>query len=64
MNVGQLKEALAAMPDHVPVHVAVNSDHDHGGAADTDFLYVGDCRLEASPTQGRMAVIHISYQPT
>jgi hypothetical protein len=64
VTVQQLREALAAMPGHVPVHVEVNSDHDHGGAADTDYLFTLDCTLESFPTQGRMAVIRINYAPT
>jgi hypothetical protein len=64
MTVDQLREALATMPGHVPVHVEVNSDHDHGGGADTDFLYTLDCVLENFPTKGRMAVIRINYEPT
>lgn len=63
MTVDQLREALAGMPGHIPVHVAVNSDHENGGGADTDFLYTLDCAIENFPSQGRMAVIHINYEP-
>lgn len=54
---------LATMPGHLPVHVAVNSDHENGGGADTDYLYTLDCTIESFPTQGRMAVIGINYEP-
>lgn len=64
MKVSELIEKLQAMPGHLPVHVAVNSDHDHGGGADTDYLFTLDCALEAFPTQGRMAVITINYHPS
>lgn len=63
MNVAQLREALASMPDHWPVHVAVNSDHDNGGGADTDYLYTLDCVPDNFKSVGCMAVIHINYAP-
>ena len=61
MNVQQLREALADLPGHWPVHVAVNSDHDHGGGADTDYLYTLDVQTDNFPSQGNMAVIRIDY---
>ena len=64
MTVDQLREALSKMPGHWPVHVAVNSDHEHGGGSDTDYLYTLDCLRENFPTQGNMAVITINYEPT
>ncbi len=63
MTVDQLREALAGMPGHLPVHVEVNSDHDHGGGADTDYLYTLECVRENFPSQGGMAVIRINYEP-
>lgn len=64
MTVDQLREALAEMPGHWPVHVAVNSNHDNGGGADTDYLYTLGCERENFPSQGNMAVITINYAPT
>lgn len=63
MTVDQLREVLAGMPGHIPVHVAVKSDQENGGGADTDYLYTLDCGIESFPTQGRMAVISINYEP-
>jgi hypothetical protein len=63
MNVQQLIEALQNMPGHLPVHVAVNSDHENGGGVDTDYLYTLDCVQENFPSQGNMAVIQINYAP-
>ena len=62
MNVRQLKEYLADMPDYFPVYVAVNSDHEHGGGADTDYLRTWDCKSGNFPSQGNMAVIRIDYE--
>lgn len=59
MNVQQLREALATMPGHVPVHVEVPADGS-GGGADVDFHFTLECVLEAFPTQGRIAVIRIN----
>ena len=63
MTVQQLREALATMPGHWPVHVEVAADGS-GGGADVDYLYT----LEAVPSnfrsQGCMAVIRINYDPT
>jgi hypothetical protein len=64
VTVEQLRAALAAMPGHWPVHVAVNSDHDHGRGIDTDYLFTLDCVRSAFPSQGNMAVITINYEPT
>jgi hypothetical protein len=61
MNVRELREALDNLPGHLPVHVAVNSDHDNGGGADTDYLYTLDVQRDNFPTQGNMAVIRIDY---
>ncbi len=63
MNVDQLREALATMPGHLPVHVAVNSDQENGGGADTDYLFTLDCECLNFPSHGRMAVISINYDP-
>lgn len=57
MNVKQLREALEQMPDHWPVHVAVDSTADNGGGADTDFLFTTSCEADNFPTQGNMVVI-------
>lgn len=62
MTVDQLREALATMPGHVPVHVETRADGS-GGGADVDLLFTLDCTLEAFPTQGRIAVIHINHEP-
>jgi hypothetical protein len=62
VTVKELREALEAMPDHIAVHVGVRADGS-GGGADTDFLYTLECRLEAFPTQGRIAVIYPNYEP-
>jgi len=62
MTVDQLREALAGMPGHVPVHVEVPADGS-GGGADSDFHFTLECVLEAFPTQGRMAVIRLNPAP-
>jgi hypothetical protein len=62
VTVDQLREALATMPGHVPVHVEVPADGS-GGGADVDLLFTLDCALEAFPTQGRIAVIRINPAP-
>lgn len=63
MTVDQLREALATMPGHWPVHVAVPADGS-GGGADTDYLYTLDVERENFPSQGNMAVITINREPT
>lgn len=60
MNVQELREALADLPAHWPVHVAVRADGS-GGGADTDYLYTLDVQRDNFPTQGCMAVIRIDY---
>ncbi len=62
MTVDQLREALATMPGHLPVHVEARAEGS-GGGADVDFLYTLECTLESFPTQGRMAVIRLNYEP-
>ncbi len=62
MTVEELRERLAAMPGHWPVHVAVRADGS-GGGADTDYLYTLDCHSDNFPSQGSMAVITINYDP-
>ena len=62
MTVDQLREALAAMPGHIPVHVEVPADGS-GGGADTEYHFTLECTLEAFPTQGRMAVIRLNNEP-
>lgn len=63
MNVQQLREALASMPDHWPVHVRVPAWNPSGGGADFDYLYTLECLPDNFPTQGNMAVIHINLDP-
>lgn len=63
MTVQELREALAAMPGHWPVHLAVPADGS-GGGADEEFLFVLECVPEAFPTQGNMAVIRSNPEPT
>lgn len=62
MNVRELREALATMPDHWPVHLAVAADGS-GGGADEDFLFTLECVPENFSTQGCMAVIRANYEP-
>lgn len=62
MTVDQLREALAQMPGHIPVHIATPADGS-GGGADTDYLFTLECRLESFPSQGRMAVIYPNPEP-
>lgn len=62
MNVKDLREALETMPDHLPVHVAVRADGS-GGGADEDFLFALECVCESFPSQGRMAVVRVNYEP-
>ena len=64
MNVKTLRELLARLPDHLPVHVAVNSDHLNGDGDETYYLYTLDCEQENFPSQGNMAVIRINYNPS
>lgn len=61
MTVDQLREALAEMPGHIPVHVAV--DAENGSGQGISYLYTLDCVINSFPTQGRMAVIRINYEP-
>lgn len=62
MTVDQLREALASMPGHLPVHIA--NPVKGSTAADVDYLYTLDCQIEAYPSQGRMVVITINTEPT
>lgn len=62
MTVNELRESLASMPGHWPVHIAVSADGS-GGAADEDFLYTLECVPESFPAQGCMAVIRPNYEP-
>ena len=62
MTVQELREALAAMPGHLPVMLAVPADGS-GGGADEDFLYTLECVPESFPTHGRMAVIRSNPEP-
>lgn len=62
MNVRELREALAAMPDHWPVHVEVPADGS-GGGADTDILFTLDCVPSNFRTYGCMALVRINPEP-
>ena len=62
MTVEELRTALAAMPGHWPVHLAVRADGS-GGGAEEDFLYTLECVQESFPTQGCMAVVRADYEP-
>ncbi len=62
MTVQELREALASMPGHWPVHLAVAADGG-GGGADEDYLYTLECVPENFPTQGSMAVIRANPDP-
>lgn len=62
MTVDQLREALAGMPGHLPVHIA--SPVKGTTAAEVEYLYTLDCHLDAFPKQGRIAVITINTEPT
>ncbi len=59
----QLREVLADMPGHLPVHLAVPADGS-GGGADTDYLFTLECVVENFPKQGRIAVIYPNQHPT
>ncbi len=56
MNVQELREALADLPGHWPVHVAVPAGGPMGG---TDYLYTLEVQRDNFPTQGNMAVIRL-----
>lgn len=59
MNVDQLRDAIATMPGHWPVHVAVDNDGS-GGGADVDFHFALDIQPGNFPTYGSMAVIRLA----
>lgn len=61
MTVDQLREALASMPGHIPVTLAMRSNAP--GSEGEDFFSTLDCSLEAFPTQGRIAVIRLNHDP-
>lgn len=63
MNVQQLREALANMPGHWPVHIEVPADGS-GGGADWDYLYTLEAVPSNFPKQGCMCVIRINPAPT
>ncbi len=62
MTVDQLREAIATMPGHWPVHVEVKADRDCT-SADWDYLFTLEAVPSSFPTQGCMAVIRINYEP-
>ncbi|MFG6462286.1 hypothetical protein ACG04Q_11960 [Roseateles sp. DXS20W] len=59
MNVQQLREQLAELPGHWPVHVEVEKDGS-GGGGDVDFHFALDVQPSSFPTYGSMAVIRIA----
>ena len=61
MNIKELREYISTWPGHWPVVVAVNSDHDNGSGAETDYLCTLDCEPGNFPSQGSMAVIRLAY---
>jgi hypothetical protein len=63
MTVAELREALAHVPGHWPVHVAVRSDGS-GDGADEDFLYTLECKAEVFPAHGNIAVVRAHYEPS
>lgn len=63
MTVDELRRELEALPGYWPVHVAVRSDHENGGGADTDYLYTLAVERGSFGGQGNMAVILINYGP-
>lgn len=60
MTVAELREALAAMPGHWPVHVEWMDD---GSGDEEVFLFTLDCQRSNFPQQGNMAVITINHDP-
>lgn len=67
MTVAELREALAAMPGHWPVHVEISTDSSgsvSGEGWSTDFHYTLDCTPSNFPTSGCMAVIRLNYEPS
>lgn len=63
MTVAELREALASMPDHWPVHVEL-LPNTSTSADDTEYHYTLDCVPSNFPTQGCMAVIRLNDKPT
>jgi hypothetical protein len=61
MTVDQLREALASMPGHLPVHIEVPASTPE--SPDTEFHFTLDCTVQAFPTYGRMAVIRLNPEP-
>ena len=59
MTVQELREALASMPGHWPVHLAVAADGG-GGGADEDYLYTLECVPENAIGNGRAGIIGTS----
>lgn len=57
MNVKELREAIAEMPGHWPVTVAVKDE----GSDAMDYLCTLDVQRDNFPTQGNIAVIRIDY---
>jgi hypothetical protein len=64
VTVDQLREAIALIPGHWPVHVQVIEAKHPGNDCDTSYYYTLDCVPSAFPSQGNMAVITINYEPT
>lgn len=67
MTVAELREALATMPGHWPVHVEIVCDDFgvvNGKGSTTDWHYTLDCIPSGFPTQGGMAVVRLNYEPS
>lgn len=72
MNVAQLRQALAGMPDHWPVHVEAPASIEGArqgvprgddGFGDVDYFYTLECVPSAFRSQGNMAVIRLNLSP-
>ena len=66
MTVDQLREALAAMPGHWPVHIEIQTNgmgQVDGRGGNSDFFYTLDCIPSNFPKQGCMAVIRLNHEP-
>ena len=67
MTVDQLREALATMPGHWPVHVEIHT-HPAMGCIDRhgnrELHYTLDCIPDNVPKSGGMAVVRLNYEPS
>jgi hypothetical protein len=67
VTVDQLREAIARMPGHWPVHIEIVTNgmsQVDGKGGVTDYYYTLDCITSNFPKQGGMAVIRLNYEPT